>query len=614
VTYDPTFDAIANVNTPNDDAGKPIELYGVGFRNGYEQVGFGTNIAPPPEFAERSPHFSGSPFLARTANVFPIGDDGTGTDTLGDVSNSPGGEGVYEFNEEVELVLVEVTRDPWDSIPWAIGTVDGLAAGTLLPGNARFTFDIDLGLPGVSDYFRQSLSNGRVGVMLSSLHAAGFMGEGGEDFPAFYSTELAAFVDPAIASAARLEIDYTILDDLTPGDYDGNGSVGPEDYDTWKLAIGTEVDPGSGADGNADGVVNAADYVFWRNIYSATGSGNASGSVSVPEPVTGLLATVGFCLAGIQGRRRYPVADHRTRRSGFTLVELLVVIAVIGILIGMLLPAVQSAREAARKMSCMNNLKQIGLATHNYQSTNRHLPPPNTGGKTTQFGSTFVVLLPYLEEASLYAAYDPTKTVTHSTNLPITGGTIATYMCPTMDMPRAVPDKSCDEQLGPGSYMISTRTEYEFSSGIDGAFTEPRPGGNYDLDYKDIVDGTSKTLLVGEVNYGFEDLLWVGRCAAKQDAIRWGDHTWAEGYWAHSWGHIYWEYYRPPYNYRAFNRRVRHPNIQDFGSLRVFRSDHRGGVQFVFLDGSVRFVPETIDYPVLRALVTRAGEETDYDF
>jgi hypothetical protein len=192
VTYDPTFDAIANVNTPNDDAGKPIELYGVGFRNGYEQVGFGTNIAPPPEFAERSPHFSGSPFLARTANVFPIGDDGTGTDTLGDVSNSPGGEGVYEFNEEVELVLVEVTRDPWDSIPWAIGTVDGLAAGTLLPGNARFTFDIDLGLPGVSDYFRQSLSNGRVGVMLSSLHAAGFMGEGGEDFPAFYSTELAA--------------------------------------------------------------------------------------------------------------------------------------------------------------------------------------------------------------------------------------------------------------------------------------------------------------------------------------------------------------------------------------------------------------------------------------
>jgi prepilin-type N-terminal cleavage/methylation domain-containing protein len=95
--------------------------------------------------------------------------------------------------------------------------------------------------------------------------------------------------------------------------------------------------------------------------------------------------------------------------QGFTLVELLVVIAIIGVLIALLLPAVQAARECARRMSCQNNLKQIGLATQNYTAAMKHLPPPKLGGPTTssngetQFGSTFVILLPYLEEASRFA-------------------------------------------------------------------------------------------------------------------------------------------------------------------------------------------------------------------
>ncbi|MCA9091767.1 MAG: DUF1559 domain-containing protein, partial [Planctomycetaceae bacterium] len=90
-------------------------------------------------------------------------------------------------------------------------------------------------------------------------------------------------------------------------------------------------------------------------------------------------------------------------RRGFTLIELLVVIAIVGVLVALLLPAVQAAREAARRMSCQNNLKQIGLATQNFEAQQGTLPPPNVGSSAYQdFGSTFVALLPYLEQASLY--------------------------------------------------------------------------------------------------------------------------------------------------------------------------------------------------------------------
>jgi prepilin-type processing-associated H-X9-DG protein len=160
--------------------------------------------------------------------------------------------------------------------------------------------------------------------------------------------------------------------------------------------------------------------------------------------------------------------------------------------------------------------------------------------------------------------------------------------------------------LAPGSYLISTRSEYNRFNQLDGAFdTPPAEGGKYRLSLEDIKDGTSQTFLVGEVNYGHEKFVW-SDCPGKIGQTRWGDSTWAHGYWAYAWGHIDWETFRdlgvPLYN-----------DVTHFlgnRSLRIFRSDHPGGAQFVFLDGSVQFVAQAIDYPLLKAYVTRDGGET----
>ncbi len=291
------------------------------------------------------------------------------------------------------------------------------------------------------------------------------------------------------------------------------------------------------------------------------------------------------------------------RPSGFTLVELLVVIAIIGILVALLLPAIQAARECARRLTCQNHLKQIGLAVQNYSSANQHLPPPNLGTDVyNNMGSTLVALLPYLEEANRFSQYDLTKPADDPVNLPFTSQPIDIYTCPSMRMPRSMPEPmSSDERMGPGSYIISTRTEYSNYEEADGAFKPVPKDGHYSLSFRNITDGASKTLLIGETNFGHAKWLW-SKAPGLNGTPMWGDQTWAQGYWALAWGHM----------------GVSYPNLynnsNDFASpisKRLFRSDHSGGVYFALLDGSVRFLATDSDPLVRKALVTRAGGETD---
>jgi hypothetical protein len=299
----------------------------------------------------------------------------------------------------------------------------------------------------------------------------------------------------------------------------------------------------------------------------------------------------------------------------------LVTISIIGILVALLLPAIQAARESARRMGCQNNLKQIGLATLNFNDANRHLPPPKAfvAGKATAYdpmrdptGSTFVLLLPFLEDAVRYKGYDISKRFDDPQNIAVTSRPLDVFTCPSMQLPRSIPETACGESLGPGSYIISTRTGY-YDTELNGAFTWPPavklPNGKftvpaYTLGLKDILDGTSKTMLCGEINYGHPGFLW-DSCASQNGSPRWGDFFWALGYPTEGWGHM------------AAEAPDLYNNSRDYKnplSRRAFRSDHVGGVQFVFLDGSVRFLSNTSDPDVRRALVTRAGDETNYNY
>jgi hypothetical protein len=240
----------------------------------------------------------------------------------------------------------------------------------------------------------------------------------------------------------------------------------------------------------------------------------------------------------------------------------------------------------------------------NYHAAKGHLPPPKLGaGQFNPLGGTFIALLPYLEENVRFDAYDATRPVDDPINLPITSRPVEIYLCPTMTLPRTVPEPESDEKLGPGSYIISSRTDYANFTDLDGAFENPRADGSYRLGLQHITDGTSKTLLVGEINYGVQTMTWT-TCPALNGTPKWGDQTWAHGYWALAWGHM------------AARFPALYNNSSQYASPhgdRSFRSDHPGGVQFLLVDGSEQFIAADSSPDVRRALVTRAGDESDHD-
>src|SRR5262245_34678484 len=155
-----------------------------------------------------------------------------------------------------------------------------------------------------------------------------------------------------------------------------------------------------------------------------------------------------------------PRAQSFTRRAGFTLVELLVVIAIIGVLVALLLPAVQSAREAARRMKCSSNLRQIALAAHNFHDTNGNFP---SGSKLTDapqpqayYSNWAINLLPFIEQKALFDRYDDTVVNVHANNKLVREAYVDTYSCPSELKPKQILTPGSAGPNGSANYMTGS--------------------------------------------------------------------------------------------------------------------------------------------------------------
>ena len=219
------------------------------------------------------------------------------------------------------------------------------------------------------------------------------------------------------------------------------------------------------------------------------------------------------------------------KRNAFTLVELLVVIAIVGILVAMLLPAIQSVREAARRTACMNNLKQSGISTLIYETTYGTMPPPSLGESNFDIlGSTFVLLLPFVEEGNRFGQLDLSTPINAAPNDQFTKTRLDIYLCPSMKQ---------TELSSEGSYLISFSTKYlgpgSGTAKADGAFKRPVEGGllNYDLKIGDFRDGTSNTFLFGEIDNSVTWLDFQGN-----PGTTFPGYSWPLGYWFNGRGHV----------------------------------------------------------------------------
>ncbi len=310
-----------------------------------------------------------------------------------------------------------------------------------------------------------------------------------------------------------------------------------------------------------------------------------------------------------------------TLRKGFTLVELLVVIAIIGVLIALLLPAVQQAREAARRTSCFNNLKQVGLAMHNYHDTFGNFPSGYiaTGSDTKtalaegQPGWGWAsLILPQIEQGNIAdSLIDYRLSITSGTNQQARETIIMAYACPSDRSPEIF--ELHDESENPLTNLASANYVGCFGT-IELHDCEGLPAGqrcdgdgmlghNAKRSMRDVTDGTSHTMMVGEratsIRGGEEPLYstWVGSVSGGEEAI-----ARILGIADHAPNSQYDEGHDHDHDGDDDHDHEEH-HLDDFGSR------HPAGTNFVFADGSAHLITETIDLDVYRALATRAGGE-----
>jgi prepilin-type N-terminal cleavage/methylation domain-containing protein/prepilin-type processing-associated H-X9-DG protein len=314
-----------------------------------------------------------------------------------------------------------------------------------------------------------------------------------------------------------------------------------------------------------------------------------------------------------------------TRRRGFTLIELLVVVAIIAVLIGLLLPAVQKVREAAMRAKCTNNLHQIGLAMHNFETTNGRFPvgglsSPISAGGAASNASALIQLLPYVEQANLYNLADFNQSMQAAANDPkVTTQEVSFFLCPSD------PEGAKIVNYGRCNYLASigaSATASNTNPATGGAFHRPPtsnvPNSAVGWRIADISDGTTNTAAYSEVKRGPmsgttpADLL-VYPVNPIVDAVPTGcDTTDPTGTFKYAGG----EYFRAAVLWTAFYTHTVTPNNKtynycvDSSLLRGHigaRSYHSGGVNLLLCDGSVRFVHDGVD-PVTWARIGSRGD------
>jgi prepilin-type N-terminal cleavage/methylation domain-containing protein/prepilin-type processing-associated H-X9-DG protein len=345
------------------------------------------------------------------------------------------------------------------------------------------------------------------------------------------------------------------------------------------------------------------------------------------------------------------------RRRGFTLVELLVVIAIIGVLIALLLPAVQAARESARRAQCFNNLKQFGVALHNYHAAKNTFPPGAvmTRDPTQVYANANTALLPYFEQAALAALYDHSEPW-EGQRPGVASTTIAIFKCPSSGAANPVSDPLLGLVVDDTVYGI---TEYAFSMGYTNAFCAregvkpgdipPSQQGMFNIAWgpaiRQITDGTSNTIALGDAS---GDPRWqlchLSGCTAADlvpdplGAIPTGLIGWIIGEPNSTSffkvlgpkGSAYGTSVEPINKFPVTDTFLDYPQyLTDYAAFKTgapghyckpsyeggkhsvsnFRSDHPGGCNFLMADSSVAFISESIDMAVFRARTTIAAED-----